>query len=360
MANFLSEDQLTLEKKQIFLIGMVIENAEASSSLETFQEFMREVIILLTLFLLQVLLAITGYSLRFSTLVFQQMLQPIKDIIIDLQKLDAEQAERFELAANVDKKSSPEIYNIRTVIQRLIQIMKAAKDAYNEGSDTQALLNYAQAKVLYHELGNMRGVGICESNIGTIHLKNNHYAEAIQAYKAAINISTNELNELNEFDEKDMKDQKQDLPDFHEQRMANLNNEKIVLANRMYNLAMACVFESQHTKNQRWQSAIDNFNIVRKMDQGLNMNEHRVILIAIELAKIYMHIGNIPKAEASLKEAEESLIERAFETLDIPRIILENKIKMVKAAFAKENGNIYEAVELLTSVLVSERENLRN
>jgi len=352
MVNILSEDQLTLKKEQILLIGMVIDNAKASSSLKTFEEFMRDIIYLLTLFLLQVLLAVTLYSLRFSTLVFQQMLEPIKDIIMDLQKLNTEQAEKFELVANVDKKASPEIYNMRSVIQRLIQVMKAASDAYNQGSDTPALLNYAQAKILYHELGNMRGVGICESNIGTIHLKNNRYGDAIQAYKSAINISTNELNELNEFDEKDIKEsQKQDLPDFHEQRMANLNNEKVVLANRMFNLAYACVLESQHTKNQRWQSAIDNFNIVRKMDQGLNINEHRVILISIELAKIYLNLGNIPKAEASLKEAEESLLERAFETLDIPRVILDNKIKIVKAAFAKENGNLYEAVELLTSVL---------
>ena len=244
--------------------------------------------------------------------------------------------------------------------------MKAAKSAYIAGNDTLALLNYAQAKVLYQELGNTiiwifhneignnKGVGICESNIGTIHLKNSHYGEAISAYIAAVNISTNEINEYNEMAERDVLESRQrNLVDFQQNGFQNLNREKLILANRMINLANAYVLESLNTKNRRWQSAIDNFQLVKRMDQSLNINPHRVILISIELAKVYLQMGNLQKAELSLKEAEENLLQRAFESLDIPKVILENKIKIIKAAFAKENGNLFEAAELLTTVLVN-------
>ena len=201
-------------------------------------------------------------------------------------------------------------------------------------------------------IDNMKGVGICETNIGTIHLKNNRYAEAIACYKAAINISTNELNELNELDDNQDDAAPDAVVDLKERKFRDIGREKVVLANRMYNLATACVLESQNTKSQRWQSAIDNLQLVKRMDQSLNMNPHRVILISIELSKIYLNLGNLQKSEASLKEAEENLFQRTFDTLDIPRVILDNKVKMQKALMAKENGNIYEAADLLTSVLV--------
>ncbi len=202
------------------------------------------------------------------------------------------------------------------------------------------------------QIGNNKGVGICESNIGTIHLKNNHYGEAILAYQAAIEISTNEINEFTETDEEIVEKSKKNVKEYNQNGFHNLNREKLILANRMFNLANAYVLESQHTKNQRWQSAIDNFQLVKRMDQSLNMNPHRVILISIELARVYLQMGNFQKVESALKEAEEVLIQKAFESLDIPRVILDNKIKLIKAALAKENGDIFEAAELLTSVLV--------
>ena len=57
------------------------------------------------------------------------------------------------MLANVKKQDSIEIYRIRGVFQKLIQVMKFALDAYTTGDDAQALLNYAQAKAIYNELG---------------------------------------------------------------------------------------------------------------------------------------------------------------------------------------------------------------
>ena len=70
-----------------------------------------------------------------------------------MKKFNLKDVSEFDLLADVEKKKSLEIYYMRGVFQKLSQVMKLAKDAYAAGNDTSALLNFAQAKVLYNEFG---------------------------------------------------------------------------------------------------------------------------------------------------------------------------------------------------------------
>ena len=39
------------------------------------------------------------------------------------------------------------------------------------GNNAESLINYAKSRQVYNELGNTKGVGICDNNIGNIHMK---------------------------------------------------------------------------------------------------------------------------------------------------------------------------------------------
>ena len=68
------------------------------------------------------------------------------------------------------------------------------------------------------------------------------------------------------------------------------------------------------------------------------MHAHRVVLIGVELCNIYIRIGEMQKAEEALIDAEDALIERVFDGMEIPRSILESRIKLFKGLIARERG----------------------
>lgn len=285
--------------------------------------------------------------------------------------------DNIDLPAKFDKKDSLEVYQIRQLFQKLIQVMKFALEAYNSGDDAVALLNYAQARTLYYELGNLNGVGICENNIGNIHLRNSRYAEAIAAYRTAISVIQNELAEFQEANEqgwgggetlaerlnaltrklKQQVEEKILSPEELQKKTIARDNEKkkktLILANRMFHLAQAFMLESINTTNQSWQSAIDNFEVTLDYYKVVGLHPHKIILINIELCNIYLRIGKTQKASNSLDRAESSLIDSAHDSMEIPKSILNSKIKIYKGLIAKEFGQIPTALELFSQAIVN-------
>lgn len=53
-------------------------------------------------------------------------------------------------------------------------------------NDSIALINYAEALKLYRDMGNDRAMGSILFNIGSIHVKNKRFADAIISYQDSI------------------------------------------------------------------------------------------------------------------------------------------------------------------------------
>ena len=56
----------------------------------------------------------------------------------------------------------------------------------NRENDSIALINYAEALKLYRDMGNTRALGSILFNIGSIHLKNKRFKEAVVSYEESI------------------------------------------------------------------------------------------------------------------------------------------------------------------------------
>ena len=53
-------------------------------------------------------------------------------------------------------------------------------------NDSIALINYAEALKLYRDMGNNRAMGSILFNIGSIHVKNKRFSDAIISYQDSI------------------------------------------------------------------------------------------------------------------------------------------------------------------------------
>eukprot|EP00762_Andalucia_godoyi_P006870 ANDGO_00932.mRNA.1 hypothetical protein (macronuclear) len=244
-----------------------------------------------------VLLAIT---ILIVFLLSSRIIRPLRSIQAHLQRLDdgelGAQLETGELS-----QYPQEIQKLLMTFEGLTIALRLGNETYLSGNLETALQSYVQARDMFQQSSNMRGVGVCENNIGNVYYSMKQFEKAEQSYRKAIRMAEADLPMFPLFHLAAALDAKSHsvapavaFPDY---KSDETNSKRVSsLVNRMHNLALLMKDEGHFEEAE--QMLLHCIAIERWASNLVGLALH-----SGSLGELYMKMKNFELAISSCEES---------------------------------------------------------
>ena len=82
--------------------------------------------------------------------------------------------------------STKELNELHLTFNQVVKTFNIARQTFKEGEEGKAIINYTEAYHIFGDFKNTRQMGVCMSNIGSVHKQLKQYDNAQAAFDEAV------------------------------------------------------------------------------------------------------------------------------------------------------------------------------